>query len=196
MKRKLIIGLLLILTAVVALVPSRDVPVALASGEAITKWVIAGGGGSSSSGNITLQDTMGQPIIGPSSGTSTGLYAGYWYALHDPTAVMLASLAVAPQSNALVLRWTTVTEIGALGFNIYRATSRTGTQTKLNPNLIPPRNLGGLVEATYTYLDSNIVVGTTYYYWLEEVPVSGAPTRYGPVIGNTSGGFFLPFVTK
>ena len=44
-------------------------------------WVIAGGGAPSSGGDdVILNDTLGQPIVGPSSGTEgqVTLSAGYW----------------------------------------------------------------------------------------------------------------------
>jgi hypothetical protein len=43
--------------------------------------VMAGGGGKSTSGNIVLQDTIGQPIIGSSSGGNINLNAGFWQVL-------------------------------------------------------------------------------------------------------------------
>lgn len=198
MKRQIIFGLLL-LALVVALATRGETPVALAAGEAINKWVIANGGGESSGDNITIKDTIGQPIIGPSNGGANGLYAGYWYVEYHPTAVTLVSFTAMPQTIALVLRWTTISEINTLGFNLYRATSRTGMQTKLNANLIPAQVLGGPVGAMYEYTDRSIIVGTTYYYWLEEVSVSGAPTRYGPITGTIANGvpwLFLPFVQR
>ena len=41
-------------------------------------WVLGGGGEPASGGNITINDTIGQPIVGPSSGGDVGLQAGYW----------------------------------------------------------------------------------------------------------------------
>ena len=42
-------------------------------------WVIAGGGGPSSGGNVELNATLGQPIVGPASHRDVSLGAGYWY---------------------------------------------------------------------------------------------------------------------
>jgi hypothetical protein len=56
------------------------VSVALAQGTpAIGWWVISGGGSPSSGGAITLNDTLGQPVVGSSSGGNVSLGAGYWY---------------------------------------------------------------------------------------------------------------------
>jgi len=53
--------------------------IALAQGTpTINRWVISGGGTPSSGGNVTLNDTLGQPVIGPSSSGNVWLGAGYW----------------------------------------------------------------------------------------------------------------------
>jgi hypothetical protein len=44
----------------------------------INRWVISDGGAPSSDGNVTVNDTLGEPIIGPSSGSNVWLGAGYW----------------------------------------------------------------------------------------------------------------------
>ena len=58
--------------------------VALALGpSALARQVVAGGGGSAAGGQVALNDTIGQPAIGPSAGSPPGgpaiaLNAGYW----------------------------------------------------------------------------------------------------------------------
>ncbi|HAM21517.1 MAG TPA: hypothetical protein DCQ04_04440, partial [Actinobacteria bacterium] len=34
---------------------------------------------------------------------------------------------------------------------------------------------------SYEWRDANVVSGQTYYYWLEDVDLSGNPTLHGPV---------------
>ncbi|MFC2043319.1 hypothetical protein ACFLUA_04135 [Chloroflexota bacterium] len=41
-------------------------------------WVLAGGGAPSSGDSITMNSTLGQPVIGISSGENVSLRAGYW----------------------------------------------------------------------------------------------------------------------
>ena len=52
------------------------------SGPAVEWWVVAEGGASArgEDGHVTLRDTLGQPIVGPSVGTGgqVALSAGYW----------------------------------------------------------------------------------------------------------------------
>ncbi len=57
-----------------------------ASGPAVDWQVTAGGGAPAAGGNVTLNDTLAQPIIGASSGGTVGLSAGYWVGLgYDET---------------------------------------------------------------------------------------------------------------
>jgi hypothetical protein len=44
-------------------------------------WVMSGGGGAVSNGNVSLQGTLGQPIIGVSAATEVTLSAGFWQTL-------------------------------------------------------------------------------------------------------------------
>lgn len=195
MKRRLVFGLA-ILIAIALLAHDRDVPIVHAAGESIDRSVIASGGGMSSGGNIMIQDTIGQSVIALASGPGITWSAGYWYQIYRPTAVTLASFVATPQHTSVVVRWITATELDNLGFNLYRATSPTGTRTQLNASLIPSQNLGGITGATYTYTDRNVVAGIKYYYWLELVSVSGTSTLTGPVTGNTLNTLFLPLMVK
>jgi hypothetical protein len=52
----------------------------LTSDTTIGWFVIASGGGSSSGNNITLESTVGQPIVGSSASGIVTLEAGYWSA--------------------------------------------------------------------------------------------------------------------
>jgi hypothetical protein len=45
-------------------------------------WVLGSGGGPSSGGTITLDGTLGQPVVGVSTNGVTTLSAGYWFAGH------------------------------------------------------------------------------------------------------------------
>jgi hypothetical protein len=49
---------------------------------AINWQVLAGGGGpvASTAGGVSLNGTLGQPVIGPSAGGAVTLGAGYWHA--------------------------------------------------------------------------------------------------------------------
>lgn len=79
--RTLVVVLLTGLLLALALLAGHGV-LAQGSRPAVDWWVVAGGGASAngSGGDVMLQDTLGQPIVGPSSsaGGQVALSAGYW----------------------------------------------------------------------------------------------------------------------
>jgi len=55
--------------------------------DAIDWWVIAGGSGPlTDGGHVTLNATLGQPIIGASTGDHAQLSAGFWQQATEPPA--------------------------------------------------------------------------------------------------------------
>lgn len=100
----------------------------------------------------------------------------------SPLAVTLAGFSATQQGDAILVTWETASELHNLGFNLYRATSPAGPETQLNAALIPSQAPGSTAGFTYTWEDrANLVAGQTYYYWLEDVDLSGATTLHGPV---------------
>jgi len=76
-----------------------------AGGTAIGWEVLSGGGAPSTGGNIIINDTFGQPFIGPSSSGNTSLGAGYWYGLGDTVdCSRVVTVVNANDSNAGSLR--------------------------------------------------------------------------------------------
>ena len=79
----------------------------------------------------------------------------------------------------MVLTWKTESEVNNAGFNIYRAETEDGDYVKINSSLIPAK--GSTTEgASYRYIDQTAKRGTTYYYKLEDVDMSGNATMHGP----------------
>ena len=180
--------------------PAREA--AAQSGTEVPWWVVAGGGGPSSGGEVTLNDTLGQPVTGPSSGGAVSLSAGYWYNGLGPTRVYLVSFEAAPQGAAILVTWETSQEIDNLGFNLYRAVSEAGPMARLNDDLIPTEvPPGSPFGAEYEWQDEDgLVPEQAYYYWLEDVDLYGRGTLHGPVQATAAaaGGepIYLPMVTK
>jgi uncharacterized repeat protein (TIGR01451 family) len=120
-----------------------------------------------------------------------------------PTAVTLASFTAVVQDNAILLTWETASEVNTLGFNLYRAESPDGPLARFNADLIRSQYSEAPIGGVYTSLDETVVAGITYYYWLEEVDIYGATSRYGPVAAQVSAmhpempyHVFLPVVNK
>ncbi len=101
---------------------------------------------------------------------------------NTPLAVTLASFDAVQQGEAVQVSWETVSELGNRGFNLHRGASPAGPDRQLNTALIPSQAPGSPGGFVYTWQDrADLVPGTTYYYWVEDVDASGVVTRHGPV---------------
>ncbi len=94
-------------------------------------------------------------------------------------AVLLAGCAA--RRSSVIVEWTTETEVDTIGFNLYRSESPDGPYEKVNEELIPAEG-DPLVGKRYVFTDTDVIAGRTYYYQLEDVEVTGATNRYGPIV--------------
>ncbi|KPK40696.1 MAG: hypothetical protein AMJ78_06915, partial [Omnitrophica WOR_2 bacterium SM23_29] len=111
----------------------------------------------------------------PDGGNNTN-----WYT--QAAMVNLISFDAIGYFGKVKLFWVTGSELDNLGFNILR--SEDGKNyIKINPELI--KGLGTPVRGqAYTYEDSGVVDGKTYYYLLEDIETTGKTTRHGPVAAH------------
>ena len=113
-------------------------------------------------GEITLNDTLDQPIAGPSSGNGDlALGAGYWYGASVPTAVEPAWFTAMPRGGAIALAWETVSEIDLLGFHVYRAGAVDGPRMRLTEDLLPGQAPGTPEGGSYEFVDAAAAPGVT-----------------------------------
>lgn len=201
MKRRLallLVGALILVAVAAPRGPAGEA--AAQNGTKVNRWVVGSAGGPSSAGDVTMNDTLGQPVMGLSDGEAVSLTAGYWYHGLGPTSVLLLSFEAAPQGAAILVTWETAHEVDNLGFNLYRAESPVGPMAQLNETLIPPQvPPGSPVGSTYEWLDDwALVPGQVYYYWLEDVSIYGQTRLHGPVHALAAGGeaVYLPIVLR
>ncbi len=91
-----------------------------------------------------------------------------------PTGITLEYFALRRVGPSVVLEWRTATEINNRGFNIYRnTTDNFEDAVRLNAELIPGQGRGLAGGATYTFTDTGVEPGNTYYYWLEDIDLYG-----------------------
>ena len=109
------------------------------------------------------------------------------YRAGGPLPVELSSFSVKrTEAGAVVLTWTTESEVDNAGFNLRRSEKRDSGFTLLNPALIAGAGTTGERQA-YTWTDTSAKPGVEYYYRIEEVAFDGGPvtlvTRFlpGPV---------------
>ncbi len=102
-----------------------------------------------------------------------------------PTAVELLSLEAVPSNASVDLAWRTGSELDNLGFHLYRSLSQDGLWTRITPSLIP--GLGSSPEgASYSFRDTGLQNGTTYFYRLEDIDATSGYTYHGPVSATPS----------
>ena len=94
-------------------------------------------------------------------------------------AVTLANFAAEAMSDHILLTWETVSEINNSRFNLYRSTSPTAPGEQLA--YVPSQAPGSTQGASYSFDDTQVTAGQTWYYWLEDVDLNGATTLHGPV---------------
>jgi len=97
-----------------------------------------------------------------------------------PTAISLASFVALPLDQSISVRWTTGVEVHTWGFALYRSADGTRSHAvRVTPELVMA--LGHGQGASYEWIDTGIVPGVPYRYWLQEVEINGATNEYGPV---------------
>ncbi len=102
-----------------------------------------------------------------------------------PLAVNLVSYTARADSDRVKVTWETAAGFGNAGFNLYRSTDPAGPQTLLAH--VPSQAPGSTQGFAYSYEDLAVQAGQTYYYWLEDVSLSGATTLHGPVSAAVQG---------
>jgi len=102
-----------------------------------------------------------------------------------------------PAADHVTLTWETGSEVDNAGFNLWRSQAADGPYTKINEALIPAKG-DAHSGASYTYTDTNVVKGVTYYYKLEDVDIHGVSTFHGPVSATPSPirQIYLPVIVK
>lgn len=118
----------------------------------------------------------------PAGTVSNGEVEDYFFEqVTPPAAVLLNTFEAASQPDHVLVTWETASEMGNLGFNLYRNSSADVPGQQINATLIPSQAPGSTQGAFYTWQDADVTPGSIYYYWLEDVALNGATTLHGPV---------------
>ena len=98
-----------------------------------------------------------------------------------PTPVILSNFATAVFANEFVeISWTTESEEGNVGWNIYRGLSD-DAQLASQINDVIIEGAGSTGQPTvYNFMDEYVENNTTYWYWLESINIDGTTVQYGP----------------
>ena len=105
--------------------------------------------------------------------------------------VTLANFKATSFQNGIRVHWNTASEADNLGFHLWRATGegwKTGDYSqviRLTEELIPSKGdkVGGY---PYSYIDSNVESGITYYYGLVDIDSNGQSTTHWDFIDEAT----------
>jgi len=92
--------------------------------------------------------------------------------------VTLVSFTATPEDGVITVRWETATEINQLGFVLHRSTEQDGEYVELK---FFGAEGGEVVGAVYTYTDTDVQPGITYWYKLESMNDDLTSDFYGPI---------------
>ena len=95
------------------------------------------------------------------------------YRAGGPLPVQLSSFySKRNDSGAVVITWSTESELDNAGFNILRSQSRTGEFVRINAQLIPGAGTTG-EKTAYTWTDTSAKPNVLYFYQIEDVSLAG-----------------------
>ncbi|MBN2281537.1 MAG: T9SS type A sorting domain-containing protein [Candidatus Marinimicrobia bacterium] len=97
--------------------------------------------------------------------------------LDNSLPVELSGFTAIQKQSAVVLSWTTESELNNLGFNIYKSTKETGDFVKINEALIQGAG-NSTVQNKYTYIDAEVISGMKYFYQIEDVAQDGKTEKH------------------
>jgi len=128
--------------------------------------------------------------------TGVDAYSPFTARDQNPTAVEIIEFVAIPSCDGVMLGWKTATEVGLVGFDLYRGASADGPFERLNAALIAAQQPGSPVGAMYAWHDGDAPAGTSWYYRLEQVQVGDVRTTYGPLLATVPHCVFLPQVAR
>jgi len=95
--------------------------------------------------------------------------------------VTLLDFSASGGDDAIILNWTTGSEVDVVGYNLYRSTDESANFSVINETLIPSHVNGPQVNE-YQYIDYELEVDIDYYYRLASVELNGCERLIGSTI--------------
>jgi hypothetical protein len=95
----------------------------------------------------------------------------------------------------VVVEWETTWEHNNWGFNLYRGLAPSFDEAAWVHSQ-QAKGWGQFGGDYYRYEDMDVAAGQRYFYWLEDVDMSGTATRHGPVSTEALHGIYLPLILR
>jgi len=126
-------------------------------------------------GYETTYEVSGTPFNGEESvdvsgGNQTSINFGY--KKPKPTLVLLSAFKAWEEPGRAMVQWMTRSEVGTIGYQVYRQDEATGETVRLNAELLPAL-IGAPLGGTYRFADASAQPGRAYRYRLAEVTAAG-----------------------
>ena len=94
-----------------------------------------------------------------------------------PLAVTMTSASATRSSKGVLVRWRTGTEVGLLGFHVYRL--RGQSAHRVTHSLITA--IGSVSGTSYRFVDRSVKRGIAYRYRIKALNRDGTTAWFGPV---------------
>ncbi len=69
------------------------------------------------------------------------------------------------------------------GFLVHRGDKEEGPFKVMTPKVLPGAG-NSEVPQSYTWDDHDVVMGNTYYYWLESISTQGVKEKFSPILAR------------
>ncbi len=102
-----------------------------------------------------------------------------------PLPVAMSTMAAAVEGGKVCLNFSTATEIDVAGFNILRATSKTGPfdlASSYTSNAALKATGTATNGGSYAFVDSRVLSGKTYFYRIDAVSTAGRSQQVGRIL--------------
>ena len=102
------------------------------------------------------------------------IYFGKYYASDGSLPVELSSFTAVTSNDNVVLKWRSETEVNNVGFAVYRSETKDGNYTKVG--FIDGAG-NSAMPIDYEFIDKKAESGKAYFYYLEDIDISGERNR-------------------
>lgn len=97
----------------------------------------------------------------------------------SPTLAVVNNVKAYTRNGQVIVGWDTASEVGTVGFNVYRVDPASGKRIRINTAIIPAL-IESPYENEYYAVDQGAAPGKPLTYLLEEVESNGGTRTYGP----------------
>ncbi|MBM3237238.1 T9SS type A sorting domain-containing protein [Candidatus Poribacteria bacterium] len=88
--------------------------------------------------------------------------------------VQLSTFTAAISGDNIILKWRTESEVNNVGFSVYRSESEEGKYNKIS---FVSGAGNTAMPSDYQFVDKKVEAGKTYFYYLEDIDVTGVKNR-------------------